>query len=42
MNGLEEKLITIISNRCEKAPYVDVADAVDDILKRYKINEHKK
>ncbi len=30
---LKEKLITIISNRCEKAPYVDVANAVDDILK---------
>lgn len=30
---IKEQLITIISKRCEKAPYVDVANAVDDILK---------
>jgi len=29
----KEKLITIISERCENAKYVDVADAVDDIFK---------
>ncbi|HET8737582.1 MAG TPA: hypothetical protein VFM69_13385 [Pricia sp.] len=30
--SIKEKLIKIISQRCEKAPYVDVADAVDDIF----------
>ena len=30
---IKEQLIAIISERCEKAPYVDVSNAVDDIFK---------
>lgn len=29
---IKEQLIKIISERCEKAPYLDVANAVDDIF----------
>ena len=33
MDKLKEKLVSIISKKCEKAPCVDVREAVDDIFK---------
>ena len=32
-NTIKEMLISIISKRCDNVPYLDVADAVDDIFK---------
>lgn len=35
MENLKEDLISIISKRVDNATYVDVADAVDEIIKKH-------